>query len=863
MRLKSSMIAIISLIAGFIVFKSFGPELYTMEDFVQNKIKTKKEKGFAKPDKPDKAIQWFVEQRAYPNERIPDDWRENALQHVNKINKTNYNPNALSWTQLGPGNVGGRIRAIAVHPTDPNTVYIGAVAGGVWKSTNGGNSWTSISDFMENIAVCALVIDPLNPDIIYAGTGEGFFNFDAIRGAGIFKSTDAGNSWTRLASTNNSNFYYVNDLDIDKTTGRIYAATRKAFYASDDGGMNFSPLITAGSSDANCMDIEIAYTSPTTVYATFGQFSQAEIWRSTDGGASFSQNLTQASMGRIELAVSQSNPLVAYASFMDLATRGTADLKITTDGGNNWTSKLIPGPSFAGATTYTGEQAWYDNILAVDPENSDLLLAGGIDNWKSTNGGVNWDQKSNWYYGSGAPPYVHADQHAYVFAPSNPNIVYLGNDGGIYKSTNKGETWVSCNNNLFITQFYYGAVNPTGSIYLGGTQDNGTLRTTGSTDWYEILGGDGGATEVDFNNPLTIYMEYVDLAIFKSTDGGATFFKAMNGIPRGANLYDGTTDRTLFISPFSISPNNPNTLVAGTYRVWRTTNGANDWDPISGDLTGSGTGSSGATISTVVIAKGDARVIYAGCTNGRVQVSTNNGTSWNLRNTGLPNLYATRIAIKNNSPETAFLTFSGYTNGSKVFKTTDYGVNWTNISGNLPNIPVNCIFIHPDNSNYLYVGTDLGVFSTTNGGTNWVQDVSGMANVPVLDIDYRASDNRIFAATHGRSMYSAVLPGVTSVDKYDNSVPDKFMLTQNYPNPFNPFTNFRYSIPQAENVKVSIYNINGEIVAEVVNEFQSAGTYEVSWNGKNSLGQQLASGTYIYKVQAGDYVSSKKMILLK
>lgn len=863
MKIKLTIISFVSFFLGFVLFKSYEPELYTMHDFVVEKIKTKKMKGFAKPDKPDKAMQWFVEQRAYPNQRIPDDWRENALQHVNKLNKSTSNPNALSWTQLGPGNVGGRIRAIAVHPTNPDIVYLGAVAGGVWKSTNGGNSWTSISDFMENIAVCALVIDPANPDIIYAGTGEGFFNFDAIRGAGIFKSTDAGNSWTRLASTNNSDFYYVNDLDIDKTNGRIYAATRKAFYYSANGGVTFNPLISAGTSDANCMDIEIAYTNPTTVYATFGQFNQAEIWRSTDGGATFTQNLTQASMGRIEMAVSQSNPLVAYASFMDLATRGTADVKVTTDGGNNWNSKLIPGPSFAGASTYTGAQGWYNSILAVDPENSDRLLAGGIDNWRSSNSGGNWGQTSNWYFSSGAPPYVHADQHAYVFAPSNPNIVYLGNDGGIYKSTDRGETWVSSNNNLFITQFYYGAVNPTGTVYLGGTQDNGTLRTTGSTDWYEILGGDGGATEVDYNNPLTIYMEYVDLAIFKSTDGGTTFFKAMNGIPRGSNLYDGTTDRTLFISPFSISPNNPNTLVAGTYRVWRTTNGANDWDPISGDLTGSGTGSSGATISTVVIAKGDARVIYAGCTNGRVQVTTNNGTSWNLRNTGLPNLYATRIAIKNNSPATAFVTFSGYTNGSKVYKTTDYGVSWTNISGNLPNIPVNCIFIHPDNENYLYIGTDLGVFATTNGGTNWVQEVNGMANVPVLDLDYRSSDNRLFAATHGRSMYSAVLPGITSVNEVSNELPNNFNLSQNYPNPFNPITTFRYSLPQSENVKVSIFNLNGELIAEVVNQFQSAGTYEVVWNGKNNSGQQVASGTYIYKVQAGNYSESKKMILLK
>jgi photosystem II stability/assembly factor-like uncharacterized protein len=312
-----------------------------------------------------------------------------------------------------------------------------------------------------------------------------------------------------------------------------------------------------------------------------------------------------------------------------------------------------------------------------------------------------------------------------------------------------------------------------------------------------------------------------------------------------------------------MDPNNSNVLVAGTYRVWRTTNGAQNWTAISGDLTGSGTGSSGARISSVIIPKGSSKTIYVGCSNGIVQVTTNDGSTWNLRNTGLPSLYVTRIATDPNTPATAFITFSGYTNGSKVFKTTDYGVNWTNISGNLPNLPANCVFVNPNNVNNIYVGTDLGVFSTTDGGSNWVQDAAGMANVPVVDLDYRASDNKLFAATHGRSMYSAVLPATTSVKEIENNTPINFTLTQNYPNPFNPSTTFRYSIPQADNVKVTIYNVNGELVAEIVNQFQSAGTYEVNWNGKNSLGQQLASGTYIYRVQAGDFVSSRKMILLK
>jgi photosystem II stability/assembly factor-like uncharacterized protein len=766
-----------ALISAVYFFQFSSPQVFTSKDFLEWKIEQKKNKKL-NPGYPDKAMQWYFEQRAYPLGYIPDNWREEAIQHISRHNIAGANEKittALNWTQLGPGNFGGRIRSIVVHPSDPNTVYLGSVGGGVWKTIDGGLSWTPLNDYMENIAVCALAIDPNNPNIVYAGTGEGFFNVDALRGEGIFKTTDAGTTWNRLASTYNSDFYYVNKLVIDNSTGAIYAATRKGLYKSTNGGVNFLQMIGGGGSDVHCTDIEIAYTSPSAIYASFGMFNQSEIWRSTDGGSSFQANFSYTDHGRIELATSATNTNLVYASFLDLNTSGVGLLAYSTNKGDNWFSKTVPGPSYSGASNYAGTQGWYDNIIAVDPDNASIIYAGGIDFWKSTNGGDAWTQKTNWYQQLGAPQYVHADQHAIAFAPSNTNIMYLGNDGGIFKSLNKGEIWTACNNNLFITQFYYGAAAPSGNNFYGGTQDNGNLSSSGSTNWTEMLGGDGGAVEVDFNNPQTIYIEYVNLAFFKSTDGGLTFFKAMNGIPTtGPNFYDGTTDRTLFISPFSMDPNNSNSIVAGTYRVWRTTNGASNWNAISGDLTGDGTGSSGARISTVIIAKGNSDVIYAGCTNGRVQVTTNGGTNWNLRNAGLPAAYCTRIATDPNNFATAYATFSGYLSGSKVYKTTDYGQSWTNISGNLPNIPVNCIVVNPSDNNNLFIGTDLGVFVTINGGNNWAQEINGMANVAVSDLDFRASDSKFFAATHGRSMYSASLSGggsQTYLIYYDDGTP--------------------------------------------------------------------------------------------
>lgn len=848
-------------ILSFLLLCNSGPQTFTKEDFLSWKIEKKKNQkptfGF-----PDKAMQWYYQQRAYPLGYIPEGWRQEGLKQISRNNQSlNKDLASLNWSQLGPANIPGRTRSIVIDPSNANVMYCGAVSGGVWKTTNGGSSWVPLKDNMENLAVCSMVMDPSNSSVIYAGTGEGFFNGDAIRGEGIFKTTNGGTTWIQLSATMNMNYYYVNKLVFDNTTSTLWAGTRRGLFKSTNGGGIFVSVIGGGNVD--CMDVEIANSTPTTIYATFGSLSNSSIWKSTDAGSSWSQNYAVSSTGRIELAVAPSNSNVVYASFMDLNSssstyQGVGYMAVTTDGGSNWSSITVPGPTYAGANNYASTQAWYDNILAVDPNNQNTLYAGGIDFWKSTDAGSNWTQKTNWYTQAGAPPYVHADHHIIKFNPSNSNIIFLGTDNGIFKSTDAGNTWSNLHNNLYSTQFYYGAIDPGSNKYYGGTQDNGTIKSTGSTTWSTIMGGDGGATEIDFNNTNTIYMEYVNLAIFKSTDGGTSFNKFMTGIPTGPNFWDGTTDRTLFISPFSMDPNSSNTLVAGTYRVFRTTDGAANWNAISSDLTGDGTGSVGATISTVVISKTNSSVIYAGCSNGKVQVTTNTGSTWTNVSSGLPTLYCTRIAIDPNNSSNALATFSGYSSGQKVYKTTNTGSGWTNISGDLPNIPVNCIVVDPSNVNKLVVGTDLGVFATDNGGTSWVQRNDGMANVPVSDLDYRSSDGKLFASTHGRGMFSAPLSDVISDVEGETVFPSDFVLEQNYPNPFNPSTIIRFSLPQSETVNLKIYNNLGEEIEELLNSELSAGTHNVEFNAA-----ALASGVYYYRIEAGNFTEVKKMILLR
>lgn len=964
---------------------------------------------------PDKAMEFYMLMRSYPFGKIPDGWREEAIKHIEANNRMIENSEALAWSQLGPGNIGGRVRSILINPFNSGIIYAASVSGGVWKTTNRGASWFPLKDNMENLAVCAMTFEGSNTNTIYAGTGEGYYNFDNRRGEGIFKTTDAGITWLQLPATKNSSFHHVNKLLFDDNSSTLWAATGMGLYKSTNGGSSFNTVfIGQGGAAIDVMDIDIINTDPRTIFVTTGLFSQSTIYVSRDGGNTFQVSATYSGIGRMEVAVSRSNTNRVYASGMALSSGQCGIFLRSTDRGETWTQTDIPGPSYAGAQTYTNSQGWYNNAIEVHPLDAGTVYAAGIDFWRSTNGGDSWTQLTNWYEETGAPPYVHADHHAIIFNPSNSSEIYLGTDGGVYRTVNGGTTWTSLNNNLFITQFYYGVPEPVGEKYYGGTQDNGTLKSTGDTYWSMIFGGDGGATEVDYNNPEIVYAELNGFVFLKSTNGGLSFTRAMNGIPKGPGNFDGTTDRTLFITPFVLDPNNSQTLVAGTYRVWRTTNGAAQWSPVSGDLTGDGTGSSGSVISSVAVAKGNSNVICAGATNGRLNITTNGGTSWSNISSGLPAGYITDIEFKQDDPLTLYVTFGGFLSGGKVYKTTNRGQSWQNISGNLPNIPVLSLIADRQNGSKLYAGTDLGIFTTTNGGTGWVQDNSGMANVAVYDLDYRESDSKLFAATHGRGVFSASVGAITSTTttliydngtaqgsyywplagqasavrmsapvgnnnlislsfyitgvhsgsatftpviynsssgtpsteiaglnqvtaanvpgwndviipgsgvpvprelfagmRYDgvnrpqfgyntfnngrawdyngsswsafpqtylfratvrtsltditfeNSHPEEFRLCQNYPNPFNPSTNIRYDLSSAGNVSVVIYTASGEEVVKLIDDYQQAGKYTVTWNGNGSGGKKLASGIYLCRITAGAVSETIKMVMMR
>lgn len=818
------------------------------------------------------AWQWYNDQRAYPTGSIPADWREKARMQMAKA-AANKPPmvSTIAWNSVGPRNIGGRVRSIAIDPTNHNVIYAGSVSGGIWKSTNAGASWAALTDFSPNLVIGCIAIDPSNSSIIYAGTGEGYFNVDALRGIGILKSTDAGASWSVLTNFVNASapyyYYFINKIVIRPDNPDILFAASTGggagIWKSTDAGANWNKISSPVTGSKFCTDLVLNSSNADTMYAAFGLFSPDGIYRSTDGGSTWSK-LTNGfpaistNYNRISLAIAPSNPSVLYACLSD-SIYYTHSIQKSTDAGLTWDTVHIPyDNSVLVKGTHLGGQGWYDNVIAVYPTDPNTVFTGGIDLFKSTTGGTSWTQISDWNTGI-----VHVDQHAITFDPTNPATIYFGNDGGVFRTTDAGSTFSSLNSGLVTAQFYSGAVHPSQEIYYGGTQDNGTLKSGALPAWSMIFGGDGGFTAVDFNTPSTVYTEYVYLSIQKSLNSGGSFNRAINGIPpNGTSQTEGTSDRCSFIAPFVMDPSDPLTLVAGTYRVFRTINGAQSWSTISGDLTGDGAGAQtapGSVITAIAVAKSSRPTIYVGTSGSststsKIWVTIDSGSSpWSpINKPNLPNRHMTSIGIDPGNRDHAFLAFSGYGTGH-IYETTNRGTVWTNASGDLPDIPVNAIVIDPASASHVVIGTDLGIFETTNDGVNWSQENSGLANVSVSDLDLRP-DGYLFAATHGRGMFKSSTPlGITPTTALSIVLHQNSVVTQS----MDFYVTVGESLSSGPTVQVSMNSGTPQAVALVQNSYRIfRGNYSMGASGSaminvsaiDSIGQGIAASR-LFQVQ--------------
>lgn len=717
------------------------------------------------------------------------------------------------WEFLGPGNIGGRTRTLLIHPDDPQIMYAAGVSGGVWKTTVGGATWFPIGDSLANIAVNSMVMHPTDRNVIYAGTGEGYFREEQrgtalpLRGDGIFLTRDGGETWTQLPSTTNPDFHWVNDLVISThNPSRVYAATRTGVWRSDDAGTSWSRILPV-TVKGGCLDLAWrGDTGGDYLFASCGTFEQATVYRNrnAESNPAWEAVLTAPFMGRTSLAIAPSNPNIMYA------------LSATNEPGRKhqalhsvWRSNSSGDPGSwtaptTGSTTHDplgpnmltnlvtldrqdicedGNEGayvtmgWYCNAIAVDPLDPEKVWAGGVDAFRSDDGGRTWGAASYWW-GARAEgfPYLHADQHAIVFHPhyngTTNRTVFFANDGGIARSDDahaqtSGGTAPICqepgstfrftplNHNFGITQFYHGSVFPDGRRFIAGAQDNGTLM--GSTDtgvnaWREVSGGDGGYTAVDHEDPNTIYASAQGGAYFRSTNGGERFFAYAPTLRK--------RDQFLFIAPLTLDPNESDNVWVGGTRLWR---------PVLGTMTrASAPVPDAGRISAIAVAPGNSNRVLAGTNRGHIlrsdaALSANSDTEWA---TVLPRAgFVTSLTFDPADNNTVFATYAGFGGGAHVWISTDAGATWLPLdgtgSGTLPDIPVHSLAVDPTLTTRLYLGTDLGVFVSTDRGNTWSVENTGFANVvtETVVIGPGASGPAVYAFTHGRGAWRAELAG--------------------------------------------------------------------------------------------------------
>jgi hypothetical protein len=705
---------------------------------------------------------WFAAQRIFPNQTL-DIGRSLRAAQADVAARPAPAGIQAAWQLLGPANVGGRITDIAVHPTQANTLFVGAATGGVWKSTNAGGTFAPAWNPANPPSIGALAINPTG--VLYAGTGESNPGGGSVTfpGNGVFRSTDGGANWTHLGLAGTDR---IGRIAIDPTNAnRMFAAATgnlfvpggpRGLYQSLDGGTTWQLALAGTNSATGAIDVAIDPVTPARVYVAMWDHVRAPngrtyggvgsgIYRSTNGGTTWTRlagglPAVSANLGRMGLAIAPNNANRLYAIAAD--TSGDfLGFWTSTNRGDSWTR--ITNTTFLSASQSTF--GWWFGRIWVDPANSQHLFVAGVPLLESTNAGGSWTRNSSSF---------HVDQHAMAWDRASAGRVYLGNDGGVYRSQSNGSltgTWTKGTYQPF-NQFYTVAVSKQDvSRVLGGAQDNGSLRSWGTSPWSSINGGDGTTNLIDPTNQNKVYTCSQYGTCRRSTDGGST-----------TTAFGATTsDRRGWVTPVAFDPTNPAILYYGGNRVNRSTNSAATFTVISPDLTRGNGGVGGypfGTITTIDVAASAPATIYAGTDDGRMWITRNTGGTWTEITAGLPTRWITRVAVNPTNASVAYVTVSGYRNGdpsAHVFRTDNGGSTWQNVSGNLPDAPVNDIVLDPRNPAVLYVGTDVGVFTSSGGGAAWTLVGTGLPAVPVADIDVTTSGSTtvLTAATYGLSMY--------------------------------------------------------------------------------------------------------------
>ena len=743
-------------------------------------------------DDPTGRRDWFLFQRTYPHDTFPAEgrrvaWeqalREKAERERAANGKAGSRARLLatdSWKLIGPsptksafmsnwGQTSGRINTVAVSPASAQIVLIGSSTGGIWRSTNGGNSFIPVSDSHVDLAVGSITFSKSSPSIAYAGMGD---TRSVYIGSGVLKSTDAGRTWARISNSSLPSPGAIADIEVDPSNpNRVYAAQysrlsenrlfASGFHYSTDGGVSWTRTL-----QGLARDIQLSPNNSRTIFVGMARVDQPEempagVYKSTDSGATWSPVYAapyDATRTRdVRVSISQSSPQKVYVYTGGF--RGAAfetRVEVSTDNGASWTNLAAPGVD--------ASQFSYNTYLHADPSDSSRLYLGSRDIYKSTNGGVSWTNlTTNFFLNpqdlftyNPAGSKTHPDQQSLAFAPSNSNIIFVTNDGVISKSNDGGSTYQSLNSSLTLSQFVGITMHPTDpSITYGGTQDNGNQRRFGTSGtWEEYFSGDGGRTVINPHDPTVLFPSFIRGNIFRFYENGnffdrqVSFNSTFGEPPSGA--------RIAFYPPFTGNGVDP-TLYFGSYRLFTSTDLGNTWSAPGGetDLTKGITMQGADVLSAIGVARSNTRVIYTGSVQGRAMVSLDAGATWTDITEGLPNRSITSITVDPNDAAIAYATLSGY-GSPHVFKTTDNGAGWTNITGNLPDVPVNALQLHPVAPDTLYLGTDIGIFRSTSGGQQWAVFNNGIPPVVVTAFASHPS-GVIQVATYGRGAYELIV----------------------------------------------------------------------------------------------------------
>ncbi len=789
---------------------------------------TEKGKGY----KAFKRWENFVERRVYPTGDLSllsltaKNYQEflDTYQYQNTGNKLTSNSMLASttWTPVGPmgplsGSAGGqllksgRMGFITIDPTNSNNLWVGAPAGGLWKSTNGGTSWTTNTDNLAVIGCSDLAIDPTNTSIMYLATGDG--DAGDTRSIGVLKSTNGGNTWAATGLTNAvTNNFTIGRLIINPTNPLIViAATSGGIYRTINGGTNWTQVATGST-----FDLEFKPGTPTTVYAGGTTFRV-----SSDGGATFvtvNTGIPTTGVNRMAIAVTPADANYVYVLASNSSGNGFQGFYQSINSAAAFT-QMATTPNLLGWATAgndTGGQGWYDLCIAASPLNANEVVTGGVNVWRTTNGGTNWTIYGHWT-GSGAP-FTHADQHDLDYDAAG--TLFNTNDGTVYRRT--ATAWQEISGTINISQIYkIGLSSLTANKWITGHQDNGTSIWNGTT-YNAALGGDGMDCFIDRTNDNNMFGEYYNGALRKSTNGGTSWSTCTTGM----------TGTAPWVTAWKQDPQVAATLYCGYTNLFKSINSAGSWTQLTAlPITGS--------VKEFAIAPSNNQVIYV-LKNSGICKTTDGGTTWTNVTGTVPVGSASPefISIDPLDPNNAWVVLSGYSAANKVFMTTNGGTTWTNFTSNLPNIPANCCVYQPGTSDRIYVGMDVGVYYRDNVSPTWTLYNAGLPNMPLSDMEISpANPTKLVAASYGRGVWIVdvvgALPPPVPVTGFSVTALPKCAGA------LVPFTDQSTNSPNAWSW--SVLPIAGVTIASATSQnpnitFNTAGNYTVTLIASNGSG---------------------------